>query len=311
VLEPLFEFERPDAVIVVGDVNASLAAAVSAAKAGLPVVHLDSGLRSGDMSIAEEINRVLISRVAALHLTPSETALTNLEDEAIEPERIVFVGNVTAESVIKHMSEIRSLDPSQRWGLAPRSFVLAAFHQRENIGVRRILTAICEALTRSPLPVVWVVNEQVRTALEEACISLPMHVNFTEAIGYREMLAMQCDAAAVLTDSSGVQQEACMLHTPCVTVLHATEQTETIEAERREADDPHPFSLQREHPLPFLHAHPRHPGDRAILLEHRSPRSWRRHRGLAPALLLFGLLLETVLKKSKLEKEKYMKIKVN
>lgn len=227
--EELFAEERPDAVLVVGDVNPTLAATISAVKAGLPVVHLEAGLRCGNLSIPEEINRTLISRVAAMHLTPTERALENLEDEGVEPERIHFVGNIMAESVSRHLDDIVRLDAAASHGLARREYVLGSFHRPENVADPERLTEIVAGLGQVGMPVLVADTDGFAGAVEDARIEMPANVRIVGAVPYLEMLALERDAATVVTDSAGVQEETCMMFTPCVTVRDFTEQIATVE----------------------------------------------------------------------------------
>lgn len=225
--ENLFARHQPDAVLVVGDVSATLAAAVSAAKAGIPVVHLDAGLRCGDLGQPEEINRVLVSRVAAMHLTPTEVALENLEDEGIDPERIHFVGSLLAESVLSHLDAVARSRYIEERGLVRREYILGSFHRPENLTNERRLSGIVDGLARSPLPIVLPDRGDFVAAVESAGLTMPASVRIQSAVPYRAMIALEREAAAVITDSGGVQEEACMLCVPCVTVRECTEQSVT------------------------------------------------------------------------------------
>ncbi len=236
--EELFDAERPDAVMVVGDVNATLAAAAAAAKARLPIVHLEAGTRCADMCVPEEVNRVLISRVAAMHLTPSEGALENLEDEGIEPERIHFVGSSVAEAVICTMDANPGLHAYADYDLVHRGYVLGSFHRRDNLGDRGRLGGLIAGLGRSPLPVLIPDTEGLRMALDDLDIGLPAAIRIIDAVPYRMMLALQKDAAAIITDSSGIQVEACMIGTQCVTVRCCTEHVTTLSPDANSLVEP-------------------------------------------------------------------------
>ena len=131
--EAILAQDRPDAMMVVGDLNTTLAAALAAVKAGVAVIHLQAGFRCGDMRVPEEVNRVLISRVAAMHLTPTENTLANLEAEGIAPERIHFVGDPVAEAVIRTTDARPGLRTCARYGLKERAYVLGSFHRPENL----------------------------------------------------------------------------------------------------------------------------------------------------------------------------------
>ncbi len=226
--EELFTVERPDAVLVCGDVNATVAAAISAAKAGIPVVHLEAGLRCGDLSAPDEINRVLISRVAAMHLTPTELAMENLEDEGIEPERIHFVGNTLAEQALSELEDGNDLRVEDFIAVPDDGFVLAVFHRRDHLRDGAWMEAVMAGLARSPMPVLMPDSEQLIAALGEAGVAIPATVTTFGAIPHLQMLLLIRAAAAVLTDSGGVQEESCILCTPCVTVRSCTEHASTV-----------------------------------------------------------------------------------
>lgn len=227
--EELFGIERPDAVMVVGDVSATLAAAVSAAKAGISVVHLEAGLRCGDLRVPDEVNRVLVSRVAAMHLTPTEDALDALEGEGVDPQRIHFVGSILAESVIRHLDRVDSLAACAGLGVDCGEFVLGSFHRPENLASADRLRAIVDGLGASSLPTIIPDADGLRDALAQTGVALPDNVRVVEAVPYLVMLALEASAAVVVTDSAGVQEEACIVGTPCLTVREQCEVTETFE----------------------------------------------------------------------------------
>lgn len=242
-LENLFAAEKPDAVLCIGDADPTLAAAISAVKECLPVVHLEAGLRCGDLRQPEEVNRVLISRVASMHLSPTEQALENLEDEGIDPERIHFVGSVLAESVLRHVELVAGIDVASTYDLPRKGFVLGSVHSEYNIGNPNRLRALMEALDRAPWPTLVPDTAGLREALARFSIPVSARVRLTTAVSYAEMLALVRDAACVVTDSSGVQVEACMLFTPCVTLRSCTEQTATLVAGANQLCDPASVSL--------------------------------------------------------------------
>jgi len=229
-LEKLFVAERPDAVMVVGDVNSTLAGALAAAKLHIPVVHLEAGLRSRDMSMPEEVNRLVTDQLSAMLLTPVREADDNLLAEGVAPERIHFVGNIMAESVLRNLPRIEQRDVAARQGLAAGEYVLATIHRPENTDYPERLGAIAEALQSSPMTVILPAHPRTRPLLEAAGLSSDSGgVRVVEPVGYLDMLALERDAAAVITDSGGVQEETCMLGTPCVTVRRSTERGVTIE----------------------------------------------------------------------------------
>ena len=228
-LEELLVAEKPDALLVVGDVNSTLAGALAAAKIGVPVVHLEAGLRSGDMSMPEEVNRLVTDQLSSLLLTPVVGADDNLIAEGVAPERISFVGNIMAESVLRRVLQIAERDVASRYGLVPGHYILATVHRPENTDHPECLAEIAGAMRGAGLPVVFPVHPRTRPLL--AAAGLPDAdgaVQIVDPVGYLDMLALQRDAAAVITDSGGVQEETCMLGTPCVTVRRNTERQITV-----------------------------------------------------------------------------------
>lgn len=227
-LEELLATERPDAALAVGDVDSTLALVIAAAKLTIPVAHLEAGMRCGDLTLPDEINRVLISRVSALHLACDEASLANLAAEGIDPDRIVLVGSMLAESVIRHAEEIRKLDVAAGYGLVRRGYGLASFHRGENLTNADRMRAIIEGLGAIDMPVLLPDAAGVGAAVERFGLAVPDSVRLVEPVGYHDMLALQRDAAVVVTDSSGMQEEACMLGTPCVTVRDCSERVATL-----------------------------------------------------------------------------------
>lgn len=229
-IEELLAVERPDALMVVGDVNSTLAGALAAVKLHVPVVHLEAGLRSRDFSMPEEVNRLVTDQLSALLLTPVREADENLLREGVDPARIRFVGNIMAESLLRSLPRVEARDACARYGLARGGYVLVTVHRPENTDHPERLAEIVAALRESPLPVLFPVHPRTRPKLAEHGLLASAHgVVLTDPVGYLDMLSLERDAAAIVTDSGGVQEEACMLHTPCVTVRRSTERRITIE----------------------------------------------------------------------------------
>lgn len=229
-LEALLEAERPDALIVVGDVNSTLAGALAAVKVGVPVVHLEAGLRSRDFSMPEEVNRLVTDQLSAMLLTPVREADANLRAEGIASDRIHFVGNIMAESILRNLERVRDRDVARGFGLSARSYVLATIHRPENTDHPERLREIVRALREAPLPVLLPAHPRTRPLLEASGVGTDAScVRVVEPVGYLDMIALERDAAVVVTDSGGVQEETCVLHTPCVTVRRNTERGITVE----------------------------------------------------------------------------------
>ncbi len=227
-LEVLLQAERPDALLVVGDVNSTLAGALAAAKIGVPVVHLEAGLRSGDMSMPEEVNRLVTDQLSSMLLTPVDGADRNLRAEGVDAERIHFVGNVMAESVLRNIPRIESRAVPHA-DVVGDEFILTTIHRPENTDHPERLAAIHAALGAAPLPVLIPVHPRTRALLEGLAGDLRGNVHLVDPVGYLDMLTLQRAATAIVTDSGGVQEEACMLGTPCVTVRRNTERQVTVE----------------------------------------------------------------------------------
>lgn len=228
--EELFSGEVADAVVVIGDSNAAVAAALAAARKAIPVVHLDAGLRCGDLSMPDEVNRIVVSRIAALHLTPTERALEVLEDEGVEPERIQFVGSIAAECALRALDDVSGVEVYPRFAVQKGEYVVAAIRRRENLGSALKLSGIADGLERFPLPVVLPDAEAFTAAATRHGVQVGRSLVSAAALPYREMLSLVRDAAAVVTDCGSLAEEACCAEVPCVTVRYCTEYDETIAA---------------------------------------------------------------------------------
>jgi UDP-N-acetylglucosamine 2-epimerase (non-hydrolysing) len=229
-LEELLVAEKPDALFVVGDVNSTLAGALAASKIGVPVIHLEAGLRSGDMSMPEELNRLVTDQLSSLLLTPTPTAADNLDAEGIDADRIVFVGNIMAESVLRNVPRLKDRGVAARLSLTPGEYVLATVHRPENTDNREYLAQIVSGFSALELPVLFPVHPRTRPLLAAAGLAEGgSQVQLIDPVGYLDMLSLQSEAAVVVTDSGGIQEETCMLKTPCVTVRRNTERQITLE----------------------------------------------------------------------------------
>src|SRR5688572_28200471 len=231
--EPVLERERPDWVVVVGDVNSTLACALVASKMpnGGKIAHVEAGLRSRDWTMPEEVNRVLTDRLSHLLLTPSRDAHANLQQEGIEQDRIVFVGNVMIDSLLSLMPAARSLGLVSELGLERGTFVLATLHRPSNVDDPDRLGLILRALAvlQQKHRVVLPIHPRTRARVREfGYESLLSSFLVMDPIGYVEMLALEDGAAAVVTDSGGVQEETTVLGVPCLTVRESTERPVTV-----------------------------------------------------------------------------------
>lgn len=230
--EPVCLERRPDVVVVVGDVNSTLACALVAAKLGIGVAHVEAGLRSFDWSMPEEINRVVTDRLSDLLFTTEPSANENLRREGVPPERIHFVGNVMIDTLLRHRARARALRMPDRLGLVPGRFALVTLHRPSNVDSPRTLAPIVAGLERvaAEVPVVFPVHPRTRGTLEAVLAAGGRSsIRRLEPLGYLEFLGLMCDAGVVVTDSGGIQEETTVLGVPCLTVRPNTERPITIE----------------------------------------------------------------------------------
>ncbi|HEY8469317.1 MAG TPA: UDP-N-acetylglucosamine 2-epimerase (non-hydrolyzing) [Longimicrobiales bacterium] len=230
--EPVCLEWQPDVVVVVGDVNSTLACALVAAKLGIPVAHVEAGLRSFDWSMPEEINRVVTDRLSDLLFTTEPSANENLRREGVPAERIHFVGNVMIDTLLRHRSRARALRMPDRLGLVPGRFVLVTLHRPSNVDSPEALAPIVAGLERvaAEVPVVFPVHPRTRRTLDAVIAEGGgSSMRLLEPLGYLEFLGLMCDAGVVVTDSGGIQEETTVLGVPCLTVRPNTERPITIE----------------------------------------------------------------------------------
>jgi UDP-GlcNAc3NAcA epimerase len=232
-LEPLLLETTPDAVLVYGDTNSTLAGALTGAQAHVPVVHVEAGMRSFDRSMPEELNRVLCDHVSALLLCASETAAENLRSESVRG-RIVVAGDVMVDVALRW----QSLAPPKKeipakYGVEPGAYLLLTAHRAGNVDDPLRLRALLRIVAELPKPVVFPVHPRTQARLDEAGLWEQLEaikgVHLTEPLGYIEFGALLRGARAVLTDSGGVQKEAYLAAVPCVTLRPNTEWVETVD----------------------------------------------------------------------------------
>jgi UDP-N-acetylglucosamine 2-epimerase (non-hydrolysing) len=218
---------NPALVVVVGDVNSTLACAISAKKLGIPVAHVEAGLRSRDMSMPEEINRLCTDVISDLLFTTDELAGANLIAEGCAPERIHFVGNTMIDSLTKHLS--RAVAEPLPFGLEPGSYALLTVHRPSNVDEPATLQGLFDAINAIAAHIPVVFPAHPRTAQRMTAIQLHERVRVIEPLGYLAFLGLMASARLVLTDSGGIQEETTVLHVPCLTLRHNTERPITRE----------------------------------------------------------------------------------
>ncbi len=226
-LEAVLLAERPALVMVLGDTNSTLAGALAAVKLGIPVAHVEAGLRSFDMAMPEEINRRLTDHMSRLLFCPTRTAVENLEREGIR-RGVNRVGDVMVDALQQNLARARRTQLPA--GLKARDYYLATLHRQENVDDPARLRAILETLGRLPRPVLLPLHPRTRERLARMGVAPGGTIRLHPPASYLEMLLLESNARLVLTDSGGVQKEAFILGTPCVTLREQTEWVETVEA---------------------------------------------------------------------------------
>ncbi|WP_327169016.1 non-hydrolyzing UDP-N-acetylglucosamine 2-epimerase [Streptomyces subrutilus] len=226
--EPLLDEVAPDAVVVVGDINSTLACALVTAKAGPLLAHVEAGLRSRDWSMPEEVNRVATDRVSDYLLAPSADAAANLRSEGYREDQIHVVGNVMIDTLLANLDRARRSDVLARYGLTRGGYGLVTLHRPANVddpgALRGLLKALGEVAGRCPL----LLPVHPRAAERIGELGVPGGVRVVPAAGYLDFIALQDSARLVLTDSGGVQEETTALGVPCVTLRENTERPVTV-----------------------------------------------------------------------------------
>jgi UDP-N-acetylglucosamine 2-epimerase (non-hydrolysing) len=223
---------RPDVVVVPGDVNSTVAAALVAAKLGIPVAHLEAGLRSRDRAMPEELNRIVTDHLSDLLLTPSADADRNLAREGIPPGRIARVGNLMIDTLRAHLPRARALCVPAAMGLPPGGYAVVTLHRPSNVDDPAALAPLLGALAElaAALPVVFPVHPRTRARLAEPALAgAAAALRLVEPLGYLEFLSLTSAARLVLTDSGGLQEESTALGVPCLTLRENTERPVTVE----------------------------------------------------------------------------------
>jgi UDP-N-acetylglucosamine 2-epimerase len=230
--------EAPDLVLVFGDTHSTLAGARAAVAAGLPLAHVEAGLRSGDLSMPEEHARIEVDRIASLLLSPDERSAATLRDEGVEG-RIEVVGDVMADAAFRFAPIARErIAPPH----APGSYLVATVHREANVRPER-LARIVEGLGALHETVVFPAHPRTRSTLEQAGLTLPSNVELARPLGYLELASAASQARVILTDSGGLQKEAYWYRVPCVTMRPSTEWVDTVLAGANTLVDDDPEAL--------------------------------------------------------------------
>jgi UDP-N-acetylglucosamine 2-epimerase (non-hydrolysing) len=232
--EPVVQAETPDAVVVVGDVNSTIACALTAVKLGVPVAHVEAGLRSFDRTMPEEINRILTDAISHWLFVSERSGLENLRREGVDADRVHFVGNVMIDTLHQHRQRSECSTVLEDLGISDRGYVVLTLHRPASVDDPEVLSQLMGALARlgREVPVVFPVHPRTRKVLagvlERDFGPAPRWLRLTEPLGYLDFLKLTAHARLVCTDSGGVQEETTVLGVPCLTMRTSTERPATI-----------------------------------------------------------------------------------
>ena len=218
---------QPDIVVVFGDVNSTVACALTAAKLGIPVAHVEAGLRSGDWRMPEEINRVLTDRLSQWLFTPSQDGDENLANEGIPADRVHLVGNIMIDTLLRFvpLARERFEKLSNGYGIEEKRYGVVTLHRPSNVDDPTHLRVLLDSLTTiaEDIPLLWPIHPRTRASMDRSDLPVPKNIIPTEPLGYLDFLSLVDGSAITLTDSGGLQEETSMLGVPCVTIRENTE----------------------------------------------------------------------------------------
>ena len=243
--EPVLESVQPQAVLVVGDVNSTIACALVAAKRGVKVIHVEAGLRSYDRSMPEEINRVLTDQISDLLFITEKSALANLQREGIDPGRVEFVGNVMIDTLYRNLEQ--AVPSGHTLGTVLSQFAVLTLHRPSNVDDPATLSALLDVMAEinRRLPVVIPLHPRTRSNIEKFGFTAKLDgLHILPPVGYLEMLGLMRDAKLVLTDSGGIQEETTALGVPCLTLRENTERPITLVEGTNTLVGPHPDAIR-------------------------------------------------------------------
>ncbi len=238
-LEDILQKRRPLLVVVFGDVNSTLAASIVASKMGIPIAHVEAGLRSYDRTMPEEINRVLTDLLADLLFIPSKDAEGNLKKEGIKKKKIFFVGNIMIDSLRSHLEAAKKREYYRRFGVKKKGYWILTLHRPGNVDKNKKMVELFAAFDslRKERPIIFPVHPRTKKMIRVHGLRKRFpwalggeNFHIISPLGYIDFLSLECHAEGVVTDSGGIQEETSFLNIPCLTIRDNTERPVTIEA---------------------------------------------------------------------------------
>jgi len=229
-LGDLFERKKPEVVVVPGDTNSALAAGIACSKSGVPVAHLESGCRSGDWRMAEEVNRRLLDHMSQLLLCPTSSCVRNVRAEQVLAEEVANVGDTMYDSMLKLMPKVKASDATSRHGLRGEEYAFMTVHRAETVDDPRALREVIRAVGDIPLKVCFSVHPRTRARMRESGVTPSSNIKLVNPLPYIETLGLVDGAEFVITDSGGLQKEAYWLGKPSLITRDTTEWGEIVKA---------------------------------------------------------------------------------
>ena len=228
--EPVLLQSNPDAVLVVGDVNSTIACALVAKKLFFKIIHVEAGLRSFDERMPEEINRVLTDRLSDFLFVTESSGMENLVKENISPKRLFFVGNVMIDSLIKNFKKIQESDILNRLQIEEKKYFLLTLHRPSNVDSEKTLGKLIRMVSEveNNMKVVFVAHPRTKKMMDQFNLKIESNIKVIEPVSYLDFLNLVCHAKAVFTDSGGIQEETSHMKVPCVTLRENTERPVTV-----------------------------------------------------------------------------------
>lgn len=261
-IEKVLLSEQPDAVLVYGDTDSTLSGALAASKIHIPTIHVESGLRSHNKRMPEEINRILTDHASDILFTPTKNASENLRREGIASEKCFLVGDVMLDATLLFgdLSDQKSRITTTL-GLSPDEYILVTIHRQESTDDRNILSSILSGIGKIKEQIIWPIHPRTKQRIQKYGLSVPPNMRLIEPVGYLDMLQLEKKARIIATDSGGIQKEAYFHGIPCVTIRSETEWTELVEAGWNRLVDP----LNSDEITRTLSSHKRPTSDSSLL----------------------------------------------